>query len=56
MTSQKRFMLTVPDDIADKLKDLKKEFYYDKPHSALYRDLVRLGIQKMKENRTSQSA
>lgn len=56
MTAQKRFMLTLPDDIADTLKDLKKNFYFDKPHSALYRDLIRLGVQKMEEDLKSQNA
>ncbi len=50
MTSQKRFMITVPDDIADKLRKIKKECYYDKSHSALYCDLIRLGLEQMEKN------
>lgn len=55
MTKQKRFMLTVPDDIANKLIELKKTLYFDKPHSELYRDLVRLGVQALEEQMSSKA-
>ena len=53
MTKQKRFMMTVPDDIANKIKELKKNLYFDKPHSELYRELLRLGIKEMEQNCTA---
>ena len=49
MTNQKKMLMTVPDDIANKLKKLKREFYSDKPHTELYRDLLRLGIKEMEQ-------
>lgn len=53
MTHLKRVMITVPDDMSDKLKKLKKNLYFDKSHAELYRELLRLGIQAMEQNCTT---
>lgn len=53
MTNQKKMLMTVPDDIANKLKKLKREFYFDKPHTELYRDLLRLGIKEMEQQHSA---
>lgn len=50
-TKNKRFMLTVPGDIESEVKEIKKELFYDAPYSELYRQLIRKGIEVVKEQR-----
>lgn len=40
-----RFTLTIPADIAQQVDDLKRDRFYDKPYSELYRYLIELGIK-----------
>lgn len=47
-TNRKRFMLTVPDDIAADAADVKRDLFYDKPYSEMYRQLIRMGLDSLK--------
>lgn len=42
-------MLTVSDDIAKQAEVLKKEVYFDKPYAEMYRQLIQLGMDTLKE-------
>lgn len=48
-TNMNRIMISVPTDIEAEIERLKKTTYYDRPYSEIYRDLIRLGIEKMNE-------
>lgn len=48
-TNMNRIMISVPADIEAEIKRLKKTTYYDRPYSEIYRDLIRLGMEKMNE-------
>lgn len=47
-TKSKRFMLTVPDDIQKDVDTVKRDLFYDKPYSELYRQLIRIGLDTLK--------
>ena len=44
-----RFMLAIPNDMAERAKILKKEIFYDKPYAEMYRQLIRLGLDHLQE-------
>lgn len=48
-TNMNRIMISVPTDIEAEIERLKKTTYYDRPYSEIYRDLIRLGMEKMNE-------
>ena len=48
-TNMNRIMISVPTDIEAEIERLKKTTYYDRPYSEIYRDLIRLGKEKMNE-------
>jgi replicative DNA helicase len=43
-----RFMLSVPSEFIKEVDLLKKESFYNKPYSEIYRHLLALGIEEMK--------
>ena len=45
---KKRFMLTVPEDVEADAAMVKRELFYDRPYSEMYRQLIRLGLDVMK--------
>ena len=45
-TNMNRIMISVPTDIEAEIERLKKTTYYDRPYSEIYRDLIRLGMEK----------
>ena len=49
-TNMNRIMISVPTDIEAEIERLKKTTYYDRPYSEIYRDLIRLGMEKMNED------
>lgn len=48
-TNMNRIMISVPKDIEEEIQQLKKTTYFDRPYSEIYRDLIRLGMEKMNE-------
>lgn len=48
-TNMNRIMISVPNDIEEEIQQLKKTTYFDRPYSDIYRDLIRLGVEKMNE-------
>ncbi len=47
-TKNKRFMLTLPDDIEVDAAEVKRDLFYDKPYSEMYRQLIRMGLDSLK--------
>lgn len=45
-----RLIITVPTDMAQRAEALKREIFYDKPYAEMYRQLIRLGIDKIQES------
>ena len=45
---KRRFMLTVPEDVAADAARVKREFFCDKPYSEMYRQLIRMGLDVTK--------
>ena len=41
---KKRFMLTVPEDVEADAAMVKRELFYDRPYSEMYRQLIRMGL------------
>ena len=50
-----RFTLAVPADLTRRVEALKKDVFYDKPYAEMYRQLIRLGIEKSQEKMVSES-
>ena len=48
-TGTTRFTLTVPKKKAKRAETLKKDMFYDKPYSEMYRQLILLGMEKLQE-------
>lgn len=46
-----RRSITITQEIYEEIERLKRADYYNKPYSELYRDLLRIGIKQMKEER-----
>ena len=46
-----RFSLTVPEEIAEEAEKLKKEIYYNKSYSEMYRQLIELGLKEMEKKK-----
>lgn len=44
-----RFTLSITPDIAQKAEAFKKDTFYDKPYSEMYRQLIQLGMEKLEE-------
>lgn len=49
-TELKKIQFVVTPEIEPHLKELKKEFYYDKTQSDMIRELLAAGIRAFKEN------
>ena len=45
MTKMKRTTITIPEDIEKAIIQLKKDKYFDKSYSELYRDVLRAGLK-----------
>lgn len=52
-TKRKSLMLTVPDDIAAAVADVKRTKFIDKSYSEMYRYLIRKGLDSLKADPTS---
>lgn len=48
-TNMNRIMISVPKDMEEEIRQLKETAYFDRPYSEIYRDLIRLGMEKMNE-------
>ncbi len=44
------FMLTVPTEIAQRAENLKRDMFYDKPYTEMYRQLIQIGIENSQKN------
>lgn len=48
-TLMNRVMISIPPDLEKDIQKLKRTEFYDKPYSELYRKAIRLGLDKMAE-------
>lgn len=46
-TEMKRFTLSIPVDIENNAKAVKKDIFFDKSNSEMYRQLIRIGLEVM---------
>lgn len=46
-TNMNRVMISIPADIKTEIECLKRARFCDKPYSEIYRQLIRLGLEKM---------
>ncbi len=51
-TNMTRLMVSIPQDVKNEIDTLKQKEYYDKPYAELYRQIIRLGLEKMHENQS----
>lgn len=49
----KRFILTVPDDIQMDVADIKRELFFDESYSEMYRQLIRMGLDALKAEKVT---
>ena len=54
-TDMKRFTLTVTPEIKEKLDELKKSEFYDRPHADMYRSVIDAGLLAIKSGLKQQS-
>jgi metal-responsive CopG/Arc/MetJ family transcriptional regulator len=52
MDSAIRTTITVDNELAEELNTLKKERFYNKSTAEMIRYLIRMGLEKSKENKT----
>jgi metal-responsive CopG/Arc/MetJ family transcriptional regulator len=45
--SMNRVMISVPEDVRAQIEQLKMTKYYDRPYAEIYRQLIKLGLEKM---------
>ncbi len=50
-TNMKRVTISISDNMENDIKTLKRTLFYDKTYSELYRQLLHLGIDSLKEKR-----
>lgn len=54
MPEQKsRFTMTIPDSILTRAEEIKKNVYYNKTYSEMYRQLIELGMNSLEQNKTT---
>lgn len=44
-----RLMVSIPSDVKSEIEAVKQRKFYDKPYAELYRQIIRLGLDKMHE-------
>lgn len=44
-----RLMVSIPAEVKKEIDVVKQKEFYDKPYAELYRKIIRLGLDKMKE-------
>ncbi|MCI1958815.1 MAG: hypothetical protein LKJ25_04225 [Clostridia bacterium] len=44
-TENTRFTLSIPKEMAEKVDTLKKDYFYDKPYSEMFRQFIQIGIE-----------
>lgn len=52
-TRNKRFMLTVPDNIEADVAEVKRSLFYDKSYAEMYRYLIRMGLDSLKAEKAA---
>lgn len=50
-TNMNRVMISVPEDIEKEIERLKQTQFYDKPYAEVYRQIIRLGLEKLGETK-----
>ena len=48
-TTMKRIMLSIPDEVENKIDQLKQEHFYDKSYAEVYRQIIIMGLAAMKD-------
>lgn len=44
-----RLMVSIPPDVKNEIDTVKQREFYDKPYAELYRQIIRLGLDKLHE-------
>lgn len=52
-TNMNRVVISVPKDIETEVERLKQTTFYDKPYAEVYRQAIRLGLEKLGETESS---
>lgn len=47
--TMERLMVSIPAEVKSEVDAVKQREFYDKPYAELYRQIIRLGLDKMKE-------
>lgn len=47
--TMERLMVSIPAEVKSEIDAVKQRKFYDKPYAELYRQIIRLGLDKMKE-------
>ena len=51
MCTQCRMTVTISHELKRRLEEIKKAYYWDRPYSEMYRDLIRLGLECANDGR-----
>ncbi|MBD5550448.1 MAG: hypothetical protein HDQ96_04625 [Lachnospiraceae bacterium] len=50
--TMERLMVSIPAEVKNEIDAVKQREFYDKPYAELYRQIIRLGLDKMREVET----
>ena len=53
--TMERLMVSIPEDVKSEIDAVKQQEFYDKPYAELYRHIIRLGLEKMRETAGSEN-
>lgn len=51
-----RFMLSVPEDMAERVDELKKTVFYNRSYAEMFRYLIRLGLDEVQEKQNGRAS
>lgn len=55
INKMERLMVSIPAEVKNELDTIKRQQFYDKPYAELYRYIIHLGLEKMKETGAAKS-
>ena len=52
--TMERLMVSIPPEVKSEIDAVKQREFYDKSYSELYRQIIRLGLDRMRETATKE--
>lgn len=55
-TASIRFMLSVPAEMAEKVDELKRTVFYNRPYAEMFRYLIQLGLDNVQKSKCDRAS